>query len=282
MEAITGKHARFTLMVIAVIAFFLPFIRISCMDVNFTASGYEMAVGADVPVEFKGTEMPTDDPDADSKAGREVSAILWGIVLLLGLFVSFIRGNGARVTQIILSLLGVIFIFLLQASIKAQLTESAMQDEPNIALYLDKEYLAGFWISIIVLPVSILQNILKFIPFDQSQRGGVRQVAPVRQPLARICSYCGAHGPEHSNFCTECGAQYVNPPVAVPMMNQPVQCSGCGAQAPPGSMFCAGCGAPLPPLQPVMRPRDRQCAMCDYMNPSGSKYCGNCGTLLQG
>lgn len=57
---------------------------------------------------------------------------------------------------------------------------------------------------------------------------------------ANACPSCGAHCPEGSKFCQECGTR-----LPVPEATTKRFCPNCGTEIPTGHRFCQGCGTKI-------------------------------------
>lgn len=104
------------------------------------------------------------------------------------------------------------------------------------------------------------------------------------------CTECGEMVNLDAIFCSHCGHQRFQTPLALTM----IACDKCGHKSPKGTKFCPHCGDPFlccpncgtdnPEGAKICRKCGKEipisCVSCGTMLPDGSKFCPNCGKVV--
>jgi len=132
------------------LCFFLPFVNLSCSGQTIMSlSGFQLITGTEVKQpEMFGQNMMGQNNNLDKK-GEEVSsqpmALLAFIAALAALLISLMKKKTTALINIVISVLGVIFLFLLKFNIDGN-AKLSMSGQGIITL----DYQFGYWFSIVL------------------------------------------------------------------------------------------------------------------------------------
>jgi hypothetical protein len=255
------------LAILAALAFFLPFISISCgspygkLSKDVTgAKLVQYAVNPDsakdmfVPdLRFLGVQIPNSDISKITPGGK-VPQIDGANLILFASFAAlaaaaalFMKGRAGELLSDVASIAAIVLLFMFHSKLGDPLgpwltpnDRSALQ---TMHIQLELQFSSGFWLSVIISAASAI------LAFKGS--AGVQRSVPIRAtPSASgptfACPACGAANPVGNKFCLSCGGSLLSPPPPAPPANRPgVTCPSCGAANVPESKFCLSCGKPL-------------------------------------
>jgi hypothetical protein len=264
------------LAILAVLAFFLPFISISCgspygkLSKDVTgAKLVQYAVNPDsakdifVPdLRFPGVQIPNSDISKINLGGK-IPQIDGANLVLFALFAAlaaaatlFMKGRAGELISGVASIGVIVLLFMFHSKLGDPLgpwltpnDRSALQ---AMHIQMELQFSSGFWLSVIM---SAASAILAFKGSAGGQRSvPVRATASASRPTS-VCPACGAANPVGNKFCLSCGGSLLAPPPPAPPANRPgTTCPSCGAANVPESKFCLSCGKPLATPASSVRP----------------------------
>ena len=146
----TVKHIRAGVFGLVIIAFFLPFVVVSCPDQGrASVTGVQLAFGTTI----RGSKLSSVTSDQRIKPqGFALAAFACAIA---GVVVSYLKKQPAFIACTILAIAGIALLLLLQNQINAQAYRMSSDS-------LKVRYDAGYWLSlaayIVALTVTLLLN----------------------------------------------------------------------------------------------------------------------------
>lgn len=288
------------LAVIAGLAFFLPFITISCnKQVLVEVTGAKLvqcSISTCSPkdvfspklksmVNIPGMNIPDADiPTPAAKNSREmddVKLVLFSaIAILIAAIALFVTGRGGELLSGVASVAAIVCLFIFRSKFSDALGPQLNSPEVKAAgmmVQIQLQFASGFWLSVVAAACSAILA-FKGSPAVQSAvsaGGGVSGFAP--QPPAgaspggagSFCTSCGASNTSGNKFCLSCGATLAAP--APPL--QPAEPSAVKTTS----------SEPEQPAAPAAVPSAQQgnpCPSCRAPNPAGNKFCLSCGGSL--
>lgn len=132
------------------LCFFLPFVNLSCSGQTIMSlTGFQLITGAEVKQpEMFGQNMMEQNDNMDKK-NEEVSsqpmALLAFIAALAALLVSLMKKKTTALINLVISVLGVIFLLLLKFSIDG---DAKLNTTGQAIITLDYQF--GYWFSILL------------------------------------------------------------------------------------------------------------------------------------
>jgi serine protease Do len=137
--------------------------------------------------------------------------------------------------------------------------------------------------------VSKAQNIAFAVP--SSYLISAYNLLPAREEMLSgyYCPACGQLSKEAKQYCSRCGADVKNDPVAGFIYENTGLCTQCSTQNDPSGKYCTKCGAALfmkenkkQEAKPESTAPDEEiaCPACGIVN-KGKKYCTKCGASLK-
>ena len=288
------------LAIIAGLAFFLPFITISCnKQVLVEVTGAKLvqcSISTCSPkdvfspklksmVNIPGVNIPdTDVPTPGAKNSHEmddVKLVLFAaIAVLVAAIGLFVAGRGGELLSGVASVAAIVCLFIFRSkfsdALGPQLNSPEMKSA-GLMLQIQLQFASGFWLSVVA---SACSAILAFKGTSAarslvSSPGGGTGFAS--QPPAgassgggaSFCTACGASNTSGKSFCLSCGASLVPaPPASPPVEATAVKTTTTEAQpsvAPASSSSAA---------------QGNSCPSCGAGNPEGNKFCLSCGGSL--
>ena len=288
------------LAVIAGLAFFLPFITISCnKQVLVEVTGAKLvqcSISTCSPkdvfspklksmVNIPGLNIPDADvPSPAAKNSHEMDdaklVLFSAIAILIAAIALFVPGRGGELLSGVASVAAIVCLFIFRSKFSDALGPQLNSPEvkaAGIMMQIQLQFASGFWLSVVACACSAILA-FKGSPAVQSAvsaGGGVSGFAP--QPstgaspggAGSFCTSCGANNTSGSKFCLSCGASLAAP--APPP--QPAEPSAVKTTAPEPDQSTAP--AAVPSAQ-----QGNSCSSCGAANPAGNKFCLSCGGSL--
>jgi len=190
LEGVASKLSP-TVLVLALICFFLPFATFSCQGNKVAAfSGIQLATGTTVkqPEAFGLVKKQKVDP--------EPFAILALLSVLAGAGLCFLKGKKGVVSSGVMALLAIIFLLALRSKLDGQ----ALQQTDGA---IQVSYGAGYYLSLVFLLTAAGTSVYSFLAGK-----GVRLPAPQADGDSQFCTQCGARNSSGNLFCRKCGAKF--------------------------------------------------------------------------
>jgi len=136
--------------VVIVILFFLPFVNLSCGGQTImSVTGFQLITGTEVnPTGMFGGEMnSSDELNTDQKKEIESQplALFAFVAAIIGLIISFFKMRITAITNIVVSVAGVVFLLLLKVSLDG---DADLNVSGQNVITLDYQF--AYWLSIIL------------------------------------------------------------------------------------------------------------------------------------
>ena len=206
---------------LALLAFFLPFINVSCssqgygVDINVTYTGFDMMFGIKSGNESAG--------EYEEGAGASVSLIFAFIAGIAAIALSFVQKK--RILQFVaagLSLFGTLMFIIFRATFK-----SKYLGDTDILSAVTVKSKVGWVFALILFIAAAALLVIAALADKKVQYGGYPQGG---QADTKNCPWCGQIIPSALKFCPYC--------------TQPLkrQCPYCGAENNIETRFCVACG----------------------------------------
>lgn len=290
------------LAVLAALAFFLPFITISCNGKALVEmSGVKVAkcsvstcsaddllspdlkalAGRNLP----NINIPTATKDKAADVDGANFALFAAIACLVASLTLFFPGRGGELLSGLASVAGIVLLFMFRSKFSDAITHYLHSAELGAAASLFKgelQFSVGFWLSLIFSAASAILAFKGSGP-QVSLAGGGRQPAGggLRPPSPGVpsggtqmsaCPACGTGNAAGNRFCLSCGGSLA----ARGPVEKGSSCPACGAVPVPGSKFCLSCGASLAasatavqaPEAPAVQPVESPAAVSVETTPS--------------
>jgi predicted amidophosphoribosyltransferase len=287
------------LAILAVLAFFLPFITISCNNkVLVQVSGAKVVQCSVSPCSGKdflspnlrssGTNMPgmniptePSSPTTDKKLQDANFVLFAAIASLIAVIGLFIAGRGGELLSAVASIAVIVLLIMFHSKFTDAMGPQLNSPEMNsagITLQLQLQFGIGFWLSMVMSACSAIvafkgtsaaQNSVPVTrPIGGFAPQGSSQISSGFGQPTSLCPACGASNTADNKFCLSCGGSLAAaaPPVP-PALARVAQ--GEATEAPPPATTTA-----LPQQQ------DSACPSCGASNPAGNKFCLACGGSL--
>lgn len=129
---------------IIILLFFLPFVNLSCSGQTIMSlSGFQLITGADYqPNNMFGESMGTETK-ADEKVDSQPLALFALLAAIIALAISFVKMRTMSLVNIVMSILGAIFLILLKINMDGDVKLSG-----QAVITLDYQF--AYWLSIIL------------------------------------------------------------------------------------------------------------------------------------
>ena len=129
---------------IIILLFFLPFVNLSCSGQTIMSlSGFQLITGS----EYKADNMFGQTTEGEVKENKEIKsqplALLALVAAVIALGISFFRKRFIALVNIVISVLGVVFLFLLKFSLDG---DAELSGQNMITL----DYQFAYWLCIIL------------------------------------------------------------------------------------------------------------------------------------
>ena len=139
--------------VVIVILFFLPFVNLSCGGQTIMSiSGFQLITGTEVDATgmFGGEMNPSDEMGTDEKKEIESQplALFAFVAAIIGLIISFFKMRITAISNIVVSVAGVVFLLLLKVSLDG---DADLNVSGQNVITLDYQF--AYWLSIILFIV---------------------------------------------------------------------------------------------------------------------------------
>jgi len=136
--------------VVIVILFFLPFVNLSCGGQTImSVTGFQLITGTEVnPTGMFGGEMnSSDELNTDQKKEIESQplALFAFVAAIIGLIISFFKMRITAISNIVVSVAGVVFLLLLKVSLDG---DANLNVSGQNVITLDYHF--AYWLSIIL------------------------------------------------------------------------------------------------------------------------------------
>lgn len=129
---------------IIVILFFLPFVNLSCSGQTIMSlTGFQLITGADYQSNSMFGENMSEEPKADEKIDSQPLALFALLTAVIALAISFIKIRTMSLINIVLSVLGAIFLVILKINLDGDVKLSGQN-----VITLDYQF--AYWLSIIL------------------------------------------------------------------------------------------------------------------------------------
>lgn len=273
-----------SLAILAVLAFFLPFIAISCNGKIIPGTeikGAKLAQCAVTtctakdffdPKALTGGLLPGIDtsqmpamPEGKGPTNADgLNLILFAaIAAVFAALILFLKARPGELLSGVASVASIAFLFLfrnkLLDAVAPQLHSAQLGG--GLMLQIQLQFSSGFWLSIVM---SAASAILAF----KGTGGG--------QPSAAATGAGGAT------------RNFTRPPAAGASPSSGAQmgarCPSCSAANPAGNKFCLSCGGSLAAQPAASQPKPIGaavfCSSCNAANPVNNKFCLSCGSAL--
>lgn len=267
-----------SLAILALLAFFLPFITISCNgNAMVQMSGAKLAqcaVSTCSPEDFLSpqlkamaggnngvlrTNIPTQGWTDKNNGLDDAIYVLLAAILCLGAAITLFLGRPGEIFSGVASVGAIVLLFIFKSKFGDAVTPHLTSPEMAAASALIKielQFSIGFWASMVLSAASAILAFKGNSPRGvvlagsggaTGSVGGVGHQPPghsstSRQNLSAACPSCGAAAAPDNKFCLSCGTPLAPPTPPPPQGNN---CSTCGAAAAPDNKFCLSCGTPL-------------------------------------
>jgi len=136
--------------VVIVILFFLPFVNLSCGGQTImSVTGFQLITGTEInPTGMFGGEMnSSDELNTDQKKEIESQplALFAFVAAIIGLIISFFKMRITAISNIVVSVAGVVFLLLLKVSLDG---DADLNVSGQNVITLDYQF--AYWLSIIL------------------------------------------------------------------------------------------------------------------------------------
>ena len=136
--------------VVIVILFFMPFVNLSCGGQTIMSiSGFQLITGTEVDAKgmFGGEMNSSDEMGTDEKKEIESQplALFAFVAAIIGLIISFFKMRITAISNIVISVAGVVFLILLKVSLDGN-PDLNVSGQNVITL----DYQFAYWLSIIL------------------------------------------------------------------------------------------------------------------------------------
>ena len=136
--------------VVIVILFFMPFVNLSCGGQTIMSiSGFQLITGTEVDAKgmFGGEMNSSDEMGTDEKKEIESQplALFAFVAAIIGLIISFFKMRITALSNIVVSVAGVVFLLLLKVSLDG---DADLNVSGQNVITLDYQF--AFWFSIIL------------------------------------------------------------------------------------------------------------------------------------
>ena len=258
------------LAILAALAFFLPFITISCNGKALVEmSGVKVA-------KCSVSTCSADDllsPDLKALSGRNLPdiniptaakdkaadldganfALFAAIACLVAALTLFFPGRGGELLSGLASVAGMVLLFMFRSKFSDAITPHLHSPQVGAAaalLKIELQFSLGFWLSLIFSAASAILAFKGAGPQVSLAGGARRPVGGFTPPSSgtpaggqqmSACPACGTSNAAGHRFCRACGGSLA----ATAPAKQGSSCPACGATAVAGSKFCLSCGASL-------------------------------------
>jgi hypothetical protein len=129
---------------IIILLFFLPFVNLSCSGQTIMSlSGFQLITGADYQPNSMFGENKEGEVKADEKIDSQPLALFALLAAVIALAISFVKTRTMSLVNIVLSVLGAIFLILLKINMDG---DSKLNGQAVITL----DYQFAYWLSIIL------------------------------------------------------------------------------------------------------------------------------------
>jgi hypothetical protein len=139
--------------VVIVILFFLPFVNLSCGGQTIMSiTGFQLITGTEVNAAgmFGGEMNSSDELNSDQKKEIESQplALFAFVAAIIGLIISFFKMRITAISNIVISVAGVVFLLLLKVSLDG---DADLNVSGQNVITLDYQF--AYWLSIILFIV---------------------------------------------------------------------------------------------------------------------------------
>ena len=139
--------------VVIVILFFLPFVNLSCGGQTImSVTGFQLITGTEVNATgmFGGEMNSSDELNSDQKKEIESQplALFAFVAAIIGLIISFFKMRITAISNIVISVAGVVFLLLLKVSLDG---DADLNVSGQNVITLDYQF--AYWLSIILFIV---------------------------------------------------------------------------------------------------------------------------------
>lgn len=129
---------------IIILLFFLPFVNLSCSGQTIMSlSGFQLITGADYKANSMFGETTTSEAKENEKVDSQPLALFALLSAVIGLAISFVKMRTMSLVNIVLSVLGAIFLILLKINMDGDVKLSG-----QAVITLDYQF--AYWLSIIL------------------------------------------------------------------------------------------------------------------------------------
>jgi hypothetical protein len=129
---------------IIILLFFLPFVNLSCSGQTIMSlSGFQLITGADYKANSMFGENTTTEAKENEKVDSQPLALFALLAAVFALAISFVKMRTMSLINIVLSVLGVIFLILLKINMDG---DAKLNGQAVITL----DYQFAYWFSIIL------------------------------------------------------------------------------------------------------------------------------------
>lgn len=277
-----------SLAILALLAFFLPFITISCNgNAMVQMSGAKLAqcsVSTCSPEDFLSpqlkamagsnngalkTNIPGTNWGGKDNPFNDANYVLFAAIAGLIAAITVFLGRPGEILSGVASVGVIALLFIFKSKFGDAVTPHLTSPDMAAASALIKielQFSIGFWASLVL---SAASAILAF-----------KGTSPQGVVLAGAGGATGSVGglPQQPPSSSSTSRQ-----------NLSAACPSCGAAVAPGNQFCLSCGTPLaviaPPSPPTEapsapKPQGNSCPACGADATPGNKFCLSCGTAL--
>lgn len=258
------------LAILAALAFFFPFISISCngtklvemsgvkvVKCTVTTCSPDDVLSSDLKA-MAGRNIPNMDVKnipgrngKDSKIDGGNFVVFAAIACLVAVAALFVGARGGELVSGVASVAAIGLLFMFHSEFSNAVNPHLRSPGMGAALVkIELQFAAGFWMSIILSGISA---ILAFkgtgglpSPVAAGGRGSIAGFVPTSSPGSgggqqmSSCPSCGAGNSAANRFCLSCGAS-----LAAAISPEKTICPSCNLAAAPGNKFCLSCGSSL-------------------------------------
>ncbi len=166
-----------SLFILILICFSLPFVSISCGQMELTVNGYQLATGATV-----------DGQQIDA----EPLAMIALLAAIIGLVCGFLWNRSARLAAAVMGVIGFLSVLALRIQIGVQVHQEAVRE--GLQGLISTKFGAGFFMPLILFLAAAGANALF-----------MKQGETVQPSQEYFCPQCGAKIGAGEAFCGQCG-----------------------------------------------------------------------------
>ncbi len=135
---------------VIVILFFLPFVNLSCGGQTImSVTGFQLITGTEIsPTGMFGGEMNTTNelnPDQKKEIESQPLALFAFVAAIIGLILSFFKMRVISLSNIVISIVGVVFLILLKVNLDG---DASLNVSGQNVITLDYQF--AYWLSIIL------------------------------------------------------------------------------------------------------------------------------------